>query len=402
MPETARFTWRQAHDGLLAVRFSGRVPGADWGQAGRECGVVQLWLDGAYHQDVILVHGQDGGKYERMLGEVAAGPHLLEVRVHPEAPPRPQAIVTALGVEELRPSDALEEMAWRQAPVLYLRAERDPWESLWTDTPLLLFYRPLGSALEFQCMFSHEDAGTDTPGLLAEWGRTTDIEWILRLDPEGDAATIQGRGHHVERHSGRRVLGRYSLQVVGLHGMVSSEAPRGTMRCLFVPRWRWDPRWPREACMDAAPWAYRLTALEVLRQGRIKSDSAAEELVAGDLRSYLYLHLGRRDDPDTGAIGIQVLAHLHDGRVYSSTHGIPNLAVRRNGPFATTIKLPSGARLARLRARPTRPVEAGGVCLRLIKAFFLDAGYRPAPPCAEGDTVWLCPGIPEVTLWTDR
>ena len=30
-------------------------------------------------------------------------------------------------------------------------------------------------------IWSNEDGGTNTPALMARWGRTTDIEWIYRV-----------------------------------------------------------------------------------------------------------------------------------------------------------------------------------------------------------------------------
>lgn len=393
---SAIFRWRQQGSGFVAARFRAAVRGARWDRSGAESGLVQLWFDGAYHQDVILVHGEVDSEYERLVGEVAEGEHVLELRPHPAVPTRAPAGIGDLGVVTLEPRDELEAQALRDAPVIYTRAEADPWESLWTDTPLMVFHRPRGGGLEFQCMFSNEDGGTDTRGLLAQWGRTTDIEWVLHVDAE--RATIQGRGHHTEVHSEHRALGRRTLQVVGLHGMVSSEVPWGAMRCLFVPRFRWDDRLPRECCMDAAPWTYRVTALEMLREGKLHEGTDPADPTPGDLRDYAFVQVLRADAGAPKA-GIEIRAHLADGRVFSSTHGSASQACARTYPFSTTVKLPRGADVRCLEAVAVPDLPAGEIRLQLHKAFRLDPAYLPLPPFAVGRPVTLSAARPAVPLW---
>jgi hypothetical protein len=390
--------WRQDAGPAGAV-LRAQVPGAGWDRSGREGTVVQLWLDGSYHQDVILVGGEEETSYERLLGELPEGVHELEVRPHPGAPPRPAPRFLDLSAAPLHPRDAEEAFAWQHAPWIYTRAEADPWESLWTDTPLLLFYRITATGVEYQCVFSNEDAGTDTRGLLAQWGRTSDIEWVLRVSRGDGPATIQGRDHVTEVHRGTCWAGRRTLQVVGLHGMVSSEPPWGVMRCLFLPRFRWDPALPREVVMDAHPWTYRLAALEVEREGKLRPGSPPEVPEPGDLRDYVYVQLLRQDE-GPGACGLEVRALLADGRSYSSTHGDRRLACRRQQPFSTTVKLPPGQDPVALEAVAHPPRSAGGVHLRLFKAFRLDGTHRPLPPFAVGEAVTLAPGQERVRLWT--
>ncbi len=389
-----RHTWRQHRAGLVAVRLEAEVPGAGWDRAGVEAGLVQLWLDGAHHQDVILVRGAERAIYERLLGELAAGDHEVEVRpAPPDAPARPPAQVHGVRVTPLEPRDQWEALAWREAPVLYTRAEPDPWESLWTDTPLAMFWRPAAGGVEFQCVFSHEDAGTDTRGLLAQWGRTTDIEWVLRLGADGPP-TIQARGHHTLVHGGRRTLGRLTLQVVGLHGMVSDEPPRGAMRCLLLPRWRWDGPGPREGCME--PWMYRLMAQEVGRHGLLSPGSPAEDPRPGGLDQYLYVHVRRTDDALPPA-AVEIRARLADGRVCGSAHGDARHAVARSWSFATAIKIPRGVTVAALEATALSPLP-DGVHLQLERAFRLDAHMEPTPVFGAGESVVLAPGAPTAVL----
>ena len=393
--------WRQARAGFAAARLRAAVPGARWDRAGAECGLVQLFLDGAYHQDVLLVRGEDEADYERLLGEVAPGEHLLEARPHPAAAALPAARLLELAATTLEPRDELDALALREAPLLYTRAEEDPLESLRTDTPLLLFQRPRDEGVEFQCVFSNEDGGTDTRGLLAQWGRTTDIEWVLHVPAGGGRATIQGRDHRTEIHAGRRILGRRTLQVVGLHGMVAAEPPHGALRCLFVPRWRWDDRLPRECCMDAEPWTYRIAAMEMLREGKLASGTAAEDPTPGDLRDYAFVQL-LRSDLDAPRTGIEIRVHTADGRAFSSTHGDRRQAVGRPYAFSTTVKLPAGAHVRRIEALAAPRQRAGEIRLQLHQAFRLDADYLPLPPFAQGPAAVLHPADAAVTLWAEE
>lgn len=361
--------------------------------------MVQFWLDGSYHQDVIVGAGPETDGYERLLGELGAGTHRLEVRDHPGAPRRAAARLLDLTAGPVEPRDADEAFAWRHAPWIYTRAEQSPWESLWTDSPLFLFYRLARTVVEYQCVFSNEDGGTDTRGLLAQWGRTVDIEWVLALDRQDGAATIQGRGHHTEVHSGHCVEGRRTLQVVGLHGMVCSRPPTGALRCLFLPRVRWDDRLPRETVLDAHPWCYRVAALEMLREGKLDATSPAEEPTPGDLRDYLYVQLFRRDGPGVRT-GVEIEAQLADGRTYSSTHGALRQACFRASPFSTAVKLPRGGEPVALRALAHAAPGSATVQLGLHRAFRLDAHFLPLPPLAAGGPwVELGPDRRVASLW---
>ena len=390
--------WEQSDAALVAVRLDADVPDARWDRPGQECGLLQLWLDGAYHQDLILARGEERATYERLLGRLPAGRHSVEVRPAPEgAPHLPVPRVHGLAVACLTPQDPCEAFAWEHAPVLWTRGEQDPWESLETDTPLAMFYRPVGDGVEFQCIFSHEDAGTDTRGLLAQWGRTTDIEWVLSVAADG-SATYQGPGHRTVVHAGRRDLGRLALSVVGRHGMVSDIAPRGAMRCLFVPRVRWDPQLPREAAMD--DWMYRLTALELVRQGRLPATHGADPPTVAALRNYLFLQILRQDHGTPSvALDIQVLGD--NGHWYSSSGGDWRHAVARPSAWSTTVWMPDGVAPRAIVAAAAQPLSGGHIHLAVHRAFRLDADLLPGDPVlTPGQGVALGTGAERVTLWT--
>lgn len=46
--------------------------------------------------------------------------------------------------------------------------------------------------LEYSLVWSNEDGGTDTPALMARWGRSTDIEWIYRVEVDQAGNRVPG------------------------------------------------------------------------------------------------------------------------------------------------------------------------------------------------------------------
>ena len=103
-------------------------------------------------------------------------------------------------ISKVRPSLApAGNLVARYAPVLYGRDLPEiagRYENNHTDVPLLAYHTSTapdatGSrTLEYTVIWSNEDEGTDTPALMARWGRTTDIEWIYRV-------TLNRRGRKV-------------------------------------------------------------------------------------------------------------------------------------------------------------------------------------------------------------
>ncbi len=90
------------------------------------------------------------------------------------------------------------------------------WENARTDVPMLAYHASTPNAdgtrtIEYTVIWSNEDGGTNSPALMARWGRTTDIEWIyrVRVDAAGNAlaAVYHGaepRDDAVHRREGGR------------------------------------------------------------------------------------------------------------------------------------------------------------------------------------------------------
>ena len=62
----------------------------------------------------------------------------------------------------------------------------------------------------YSVVWSNEDGGTNSSGLMARWGRTTDIEWIYAVDVDSNGDRIPGSGSfHGHNHQRLPFTGEY-------------------------------------------------------------------------------------------------------------------------------------------------------------------------------------------------
>lgn len=388
------------------------APGTSWRRG--EAAVVAVDVDGGARQEVILAGGDEPIEYLRALGRLPAGPHTLRLQTPQDLPPSAARSVTVGSVRTGSVDDADPNASiWRHAPVIHYRALNGPLDSLTSDTPLMLFYRvearPDGATLEYHLIYSHEDAGTDLTGLLAVWGHTVDIEWVFRVTT-GPAGRVigeefQGPAHTTVRFGGGRAMGGHPvLQVATLNGTVT-DAVRCPYRTALAPACAQPEGEPREAVLQRYPWIYRVSALEVLRQVPLEADPSPASQAAADLRSYVFLQWKR--PPRSGLHGAKVPleagVRVH-GAWYTSAWGRPDLAFAEPDAESTAVKVPAGTTEADVTAislrafdPPAEPLE-----VRLVRAFFLDGGYRPRPPFAGGAACRLTRHAPHGVVWERR
>src|SRR5262247_243654 len=72
-----RFSVAAESEALLDLTAS--APGTSWRERGAEAAVVTIYVDGQYHQDVILFAGSREFTYQLILGRVGPGEHSLRV-----------------------------------------------------------------------------------------------------------------------------------------------------------------------------------------------------------------------------------------------------------------------------------------------------------------------------------
>src|SRR5215467_14826605 len=72
-----KFSATAESEALLDLTAS--APGTSWRERGAEAAVVTIYVDGQYHQDVVLFAGAQEFTYQLMLGRVGPGEHNLRV-----------------------------------------------------------------------------------------------------------------------------------------------------------------------------------------------------------------------------------------------------------------------------------------------------------------------------------
>jgi len=400
-----RFTLADSGEAWGALTLA--APETSWLRG--ETAVVTLAVDGCDRQEIILAAGDEPVEYYRFLGRLSRGAHGMRVEMHPRLS---SPVARELEVVELR-TGCVEDAdpsapVWRHAPVIHYRALDGPLDSLTTDTPLLVFHRTTARdgmmSVEYHVVFSHEDAGTDLTGLLARWGHTVDIEWVLRVTLGGAGGVIaeefQGPDHRVKRYRGGRALGGHPiLQIATRNGMVEDRA-ECPYRAAIAPAVAQPHGEPREGVLQQFPWIYRISAMEVLRQVPLEMPPVPESPAPADPRSYLFLQWRRLRGP---VVPLEACARVGD-TWYTSAWGRADLMFDEADAESTAVKLPPGATetgvtgiALRTPAFPSTPVEVA-----LVPAFFLDESYRPRPSLAAPAACRLSAGEPSRVIWARR
>ncbi|MFD0899851.1 hypothetical protein [Actinomadura sediminis] len=419
---TFAFTAERAGEAVLG--FAASAPGVSWGRAGAESAVVAISVDGRHVTDLVVPSSEPVSR-SLGLGHVGKGRHTVALRFADGSADAAERVTLA------RPRVTVPEdgqLALRHAPVIVGRTGwpfGDPLQNATTDTPLVAWHesRPAATAghrvIEYSLVWSNEDGGTDTPGLLARWGRTTDIEWTYRVEVDASGARVPGTAvYHGPFHFTLNFTGRYErdhpvlqtcTQNNNLCDVISPAAP-----LRFLPdasRTRPDGR-AREAVMDREPWTYRVMAQELVREGKVEEPSDPATPEAGDPRDYLFVEFAMDVGAGTAlgsAPGVAIVVRLKDDPSvpYRSDHGLADRAIGRDGAVATAVELPPGTRTSDIASveavrRPTglgddrAPISVTAI----HRAFKLDDAFLPGPSAITWDgSATLTPGEPSAVLW---
>jgi hypothetical protein len=408
------------------------APGTSWARG--EAAVASLDVDGREPQQLVLA-ADEPVEYARLLGRLAAGPHRLSLRLDAALSAAGAGAIECRGIRTQAVADEDSgAFVWRHAPVLHYRALDGPLDGLSTDTPLLLFHRPVetpeGRGVEYHVIFSHEDVGTDLTGLLAGWGHTTDIEWVFRVVRDACGRIVreefQGPEHITRPFRGARALGGHAvLQVATRNGMVTDRVTC-SYRAAFAPVVAQPAGEPREGVQYRFPWIHRVSALEVIRQERLEGEVRSASPVPADPRAYVYLQFSR--EADAAVPALEALARIR-GVWHGSAWSRPELAMRGEDAESTAIKLPPGAGAADVEAIAVRaidlPADTGpagifgsrrrlrakdapatmkskpprAATVRFVRAFCLDDRCYPCASFAAPAVCALSAGTPEAIVW---
>jgi hypothetical protein len=427
--DKATFHARSATEATLAVTAS--APGTDWGKAGAESAVLGVYLDGRRAADVVLFEGAERFTYEVALGPVSRGRHRVTVALdRAKSPPGARRV----DVHRLKASLA-DDVVARHAPILYGRDLPEipgHYENNATDVPLLSYHTRTSNAdgtttIEYTMIWSNEDGGTNTPALMARWGRTTDIEWIYRvvLAPDGRIVSehYQAPNHETKTFTGAKE-GRHPLlvNVTSNNNLEQVADPRAVDNLRFflstdrtLPAGR-----AREAVMDANPWTYQVMAKELEREGELEPVPSPDTPLVSDQRNYVFAEVDKDTSypsaPAAGTwVGTALAVQLRGSdRWYTSHHDVPDWSIQRDDPAATTVELPPGSTSADVAAikavavpvaktsAPPAPAPADYTIhvRRLNRGFLLDDAFLPQTSFLQwsGDAV-LTPAQPEAVIW---
>ncbi|WP_433468226.1 hypothetical protein [Spirillospora sp. CA-128828] len=418
LPFTAR------RDGEALISFTASAPGVSWVRKGAESAVVSIAVDGRHVTDLV-VPSSDPTPRSLGLGHVGKGRHTVTLRFAQGSAPAARRVTLRRPQVRMPAADAL---ALRHAPVVVGRTGwpfGDPYQNATTDTPLIAWHetRPAATPghqiIEYSVVWSNEDGGTDTPALMARWGRTTDIEWIYRVEVDAAGRRVDGTAvYQAPMHLTLKFTGRYEgdhpvLQTCTQNNnMCDVISPDPPLRFLLdASRTRPDGR-AREVVMDREPWTYRIAAQEMVREGKIENPSDPATREVGDQRTYLFVEFAKTTGAATGTgsvpgVALGVRLKSAPSTLYRSDHDEPTWSIDRDGAVATTVELPEGTAVSDIASieairRPTGSGDNGApaTVTSINRGFFLDDSYLPqASSIGWNGSVTLTQAAPSAVLW---
>jgi CheY-like chemotaxis protein len=395
-------TFRILKSSEVVAELSLRAPGTDWAETGHEAALATVLVDGHRQQQIMLYGGAESFSYTVFLGVLSSGEHRVDVRGD--------------GVQLVQAKfreDASDVVA--NAPVLFARANT---VGKYTDIPLIVYCERLSGNgepfLQYTVIFSNEDGGTSTRALMARWGRTTDIEYVYRAFLTADGrhvrrATIQAKDHKELEFRGTLDGSHPLLMPITDNNMIGEADTPTPVRYQIAPILVDLTGHSREQVMDQHPFAYRVMAKELKREGKLRPFGIVDGEKVSDPIDYLYFEMKLTNSEAS----VATLVRLKDNPRWHSSHlGHADYAIRtwkRNsaespkGFVRTTVELPPGTTANQI-------AEIGFECLVLdkaadspcgveavTKAFLLDRDYVPGP------NVWTLTtpiAVPAGAIWT--
>ncbi|GAA2576055.1 hypothetical protein SMC26_12625 [Actinomadura fulvescens] len=419
---TLTFTTRRAGEAVIA--FTATAPGVSWARKGAESAVVAIFVDGRHVTDLVVLSA-DPTPRSLGLGRVGPGKHKVTLRFAKGSAPSARRVVLARPTVRLPQAD---QLALRHAPVVVGRTGwpfGNPYQNATTDAPLIAWHEtrpattPGHRIIEYSVVWSNEDGGTDSPALMARWGRTTDIEWVYRVEVDASGRRVAGTGvYQAPQHLTLKFTGRYEgdhpvLQTcTSNNNMCDVITPKAPLRFLLDASRTKPAARAREVVMDREPWTYRIMAQEMLREGKIEKLSDPATKAVGDQRTYLFVELAKRTGAPTGSgsapgVSLGVRLKRDPSKLYRSDHDEPTWSIERDGPAATTVELPQGTTVADIASIEAirRPVGIGdngapATVTSINRGFFLRSGYLPQRSAISWTgSLTLTPQSPTATLW---
>lgn len=398
-----------AGEAFLALEI--HSPDTSWRSKTDKGVVLKTYLDGENYADIVVFGGKEKLEYTAYAGELTAGEHTVTITFDEENSPAPggTAIVSSAQLRVV-PEEHPDHIVCHNSPILHLLDGRAD-----NDVPLLVFYdrndKPDSTYISYETVFSNEDGGTGyQPAILmAQWGRTTDIEQIYwavidRKSGEISRQQYQGSGHNYRDFDGHRIGGHPVLRVSTDNGMFDDEGETAVKLSPMPVRFDRRGR-PRDAIMDDHPWTFRIMNEEMFAEEKatMKKGPAAKALL-GDTRTYIFIDFTAANN--NGKRTLEFLAGLKGTKNLYSSDPKPMFSndmhagrLAKNGTYRTNIKIPHGARPADVEKIIVRGGGDVDYNIKRIDAFMLGRDYVPEPYffSFEGD-VHLTPDSSEAVF----
>lgn len=427
-------TFTVSSSGEALLDLTAIAPGVDWSKKGQESAVITLTLDGKYNQDIVLFMGQQKFTYQVALGHVEPGVHTLKAALNLDKSPEGAKQVNIIKMDtNVVSSDSEDALAYRFSPILYGRNLPNipgAYENNYTDVPLMMYHTQSKNAngnitIEYTVICSNEDGGTNTPALMARWGRTTDIEWIYRvtLDPNHKVISekYQSPGHGTVDFDGLKEQDHplmYTSTSNNNFSAIKAGDTTSGYRFFLNASQKLPSNRTREYIMDQNPWSYQVMAKEMIREGKIEPISNPDSQEVSDQRNYLYVEFNKTTSPANGSAGVGTAIGVKlkgDPTLYISNHNVPDWSITRDNPAATTVELPAGTTTSDIESiqaiavpfdsNPNDAINPPANYQITVKdvnrAFMLDSDYKPQASLMEWHgTQVLTAQNPTAVIWT--
>ena len=348
---------------------------------------IALEVDGKPNCQILLLPGSGRERYDALVGPLSPGRHVLQLVGSDLWPPDSRIVDKGLTARAVTAADPDYDRL-RLAPRLLSRADTIG-EA--TDVPLLSYVEEdstdRGRRFRYSFVFSNEDGGTATRALLARWGRATDIElaYEVVVGPDGSLVSelFQGPDHDLRRFKGQKI-GAHPLLLVATLNNVFLDRGRSVAQVAPAPIAVRPDAGTRESIMDGHPWAYRVMAKELEREGKLAPGRGQKrEMVVDDPRHYLYLEARLRLEE----AAVAARATFADGTSRTSHEGDRRLAIDRDGWVRTAIRLGAADRGLASVAWECLPrgdtLDEARCEIEATRAFRLDESYRVGPNLLE-------------------
>jgi hypothetical protein len=263
-----------------------------------------------------------------------------------------------------------------------------------SDVPVVTYVRAIPqvgyTTYRYVMIWSNEDGGTGVfPNvLMAQYGRTTDIEGYVEVDVS-DLGVLQEVRFRPDESG---VLPVFAGGFLATHPIVRTSTSNGLveddgesrLRFALAPFEFDDSGVPRERGMDLDPISYVAMGKEMVRETKIEIPTRPNTLALGDPRDYLFVEY----EIDIDVSGDVLYAYaVVAGTTYRSDHFAPNggAPLSRNkaeGYSRTAIELPPGAIVADVTEVGMGGLAGAGVMsgtLYNLDAFILGDDFLPGP-----------------------